>query len=191
MYAKTMGIYWLLVGKIRISRYLISENRRLSKYLITFTQVRILNLFKNKLNVWISILGAVTCVRWSPSGDKLASVSWNQTKLLDFKTGKVLYTGNTSDQSKFSLLKCMIVIQKSYRRSLFSMLHLDNSKGPENKNYSQESRPSLKIQIMTLGIRLCNPDLRTSPYVWIFLFSFVLIVSKKPHLAKSCRTINK
>ena len=40
----------------------------------------------------------IKCVRWSPSGDKLASSSEDQTvKLLDFKTGKVLYTGNTSD----------------------------------------------------------------------------------------------
>ena len=41
MYAKTMEIYWFLVGTIRVSRYLISENRRLSKPLMTFTQVMI------------------------------------------------------------------------------------------------------------------------------------------------------
>ena len=41
MYAKTMEIYWLLVaGRIKL-RYLISENRKLSKPLMTFTQVRI------------------------------------------------------------------------------------------------------------------------------------------------------
>ena len=41
MYAKTMGIYWFLVGPRKISRYLISEYRRLSKPLVAFTQVRI------------------------------------------------------------------------------------------------------------------------------------------------------
>ena len=45
-------------------------------------------------------------MRWSPSGDKLASASWDKAvKLLDFKTGKVLYTGNTSDSGKLSISK--------------------------------------------------------------------------------------
>ena len=39
MYAKTMGISWFLVGQTRKSRYLISENRRLSKPLFAFTHV--------------------------------------------------------------------------------------------------------------------------------------------------------
>ena len=47
MYAKTMEIYWFLVGTIRVSRYLISENRRLSKPLMTFTQVMIWLCLKN------------------------------------------------------------------------------------------------------------------------------------------------
>ena len=75
-------------------------------------------------------------MRWSPSGDKLASAFEDKTvKLLDFKTGKVLYTGNTSDGSKLSISECMIVIQKSYRRHLFSMLHLDKheTKGPREQ----------------------------------------------------------
>ena len=43
-------------------------------------------------------------MRWSPSGDMLASASLDKTvNLLDFKTGKVLYTGNTSDGGKLSL----------------------------------------------------------------------------------------
>ena len=67
-------------------------------------------------------------MRWSPSGDKLASASNDKTaKLLDFKTGKVLYTGNTSDESKLSISNYMIVIQKLYRRSIFSVLHLDKN----------------------------------------------------------------
>ena len=67
-------------------------------------------------------------MRWSPSGDKLASASLDRTvKLLDFKTGKVLYAGNTSDGSKLSLPKYMIVIQKLYRPSLLSVLHLEKN----------------------------------------------------------------
>ena len=43
-------------------------------------------------------------MRWSPSGDMLASASGDKTvALLDFKTGKILYTGMTSDGSKYSL----------------------------------------------------------------------------------------
>ena len=102
-YAKTMEIYWFLVGTMGISRYLISENQSLSKPLRTFTHVS-LDMFKQRLDVWIFILGLIRCVRWSPSGDKVASASHDKTvKLLDFKTGKVLYTGNTSDGSKLSI----------------------------------------------------------------------------------------
>ena len=43
-------------------------------------------------------------MRWSPSGDMLVTASEDKTvALLDFKTGKTLYTGNISDGSKFSL----------------------------------------------------------------------------------------
>ena len=39
-------------------------------------------------------------MRWDLSGDRLASVSKDRTiKVLDFKTGKVLYSGTTSDGS--------------------------------------------------------------------------------------------
>ena len=113
MYAKTMGIYWFLVGTIRISRYLISENRRLSKPFVTFTRVIIWISLKNYLLNYCS-LDAIYCVRWSPSGDKLASAFLDKTvKLLDFKTGKVLYTGNTSDKSKLPISRYMIVIHLS------------------------------------------------------------------------------
>ena len=125
MYAKTMEIYWLPVGTIRVSRYLISENRRLSKPLMTFTQVIIWICLKKDL-MFVFFLVDIRCVRWSPSGDMLASASSDPAvKLLDFKAGKALYTGNTSDGGKLPISECMIVIQKSYRRQLFSMLHLD------------------------------------------------------------------
>ena len=47
-------------------------------------------------------LEEIYCVRWSPSGDMLATASGDQTvALLDFKTGKKLYTGKTSYGSKY------------------------------------------------------------------------------------------
>mgnify|MGYP003879810731 FL=1 len=43
-------------------------------------------------------------MRWSPSGDMLASSSVDKTvALLDFKTGKKLYTGKTPYNCKFTL----------------------------------------------------------------------------------------
>lgn len=45
----------------------------------------------------------INCVRWNVTGDFLATASSDKTtKLLDFKTGKILYTGNSSDGNKFS-----------------------------------------------------------------------------------------
>ena len=86
------------------------------------------------------------CVRWSPSSDKLASASFDKTvKLLDFKTGKVLYTGNTSDKGgKLSISKYMIVIQKLYRRSLFSVFHLDKNETKRTQRARILSRMSTK-----------------------------------------------
>jgi len=48
-----------------------------------------------------NIIGTINSVRWNPSGNMLASASDDKTaKLIDFKTGKVLHTGNTADGSK-------------------------------------------------------------------------------------------
>ena len=50
-------------------------------------------------------IDSISCVRWSPSGDMIASASADTTvALLDLKTGKKLYTGKTSDESKLPLL---------------------------------------------------------------------------------------
>ena len=107
-----MGIYWLLVTWLGISRYLISEDRRLSKPFMSSTHVKIWVCLKKLFFNYLS-LGPINCVRWSPSGDKLASASSDRTvSLLDFQTGKVLYDGKTSDGSKLSISKYMIVIQK-------------------------------------------------------------------------------
>lgn len=78
-------------------------DKRESKVIQTFTDIHNSNIFysfnKFCLVDWIS------CVRWSPAGDMIATSSWDKTvALLDFKTGKPLYTGETSDGSNLSLL---------------------------------------------------------------------------------------
>ena len=117
--------YWIDVcqndGNLLVSggddRIIKIFNKRESKIIKTFDEVHSSNdlaLFKQRFNVWIFIVDQINCVRWSPSGDKLASASDDKTvKLFDFKTGKVLYTGETSNQSKLSISECMIVIYLS------------------------------------------------------------------------------
>ena len=82
-------------------------DKRESKIVKTFDGIHTSNIFFfNKLfrTYTCFSIGQINCVRWSPSGDMLASASGDKTvALLDFKTGKKLYTGNTSDGSKFSL----------------------------------------------------------------------------------------
>ena len=47
----------------------------------------------------------INSVRWSPRGDIIATASFDNTvALVDFKTGKKLYTGKTSDGSKSLLI---------------------------------------------------------------------------------------
>ena len=49
-------------------------------------------------------LDSIYCVRWSPSGDMIASASSDKTiGLFDFKTGKRFYTETTSDESSLLL----------------------------------------------------------------------------------------
>ena len=104
MYARAMETYLLQVVMIRLSRYLTNENPRLSKLSMIFTQVIFLWFMKLFLITNCYYIDSIFCVRWSPSGDMIASASQDQrVALLDFKTGKKLYTGNTSDGSKFSL----------------------------------------------------------------------------------------
>ena len=74
----------------------------------TFDEIHTRNIL-DLFNKWFLtstsyFIEKVKCVRWSPSGDMLVTASEDKTvALLDFKTGKTLYTGNTSDGSKFSL----------------------------------------------------------------------------------------
>ena len=40
------------------------------------------------------------CVRWSPNGDMIATASEdNSAKVIDFKTGKVIYSETAADRS--------------------------------------------------------------------------------------------
>ena len=83
-------------------------DKRKSQVVKAFDGVHTSNLFylfnKSFLNSNCYFLDQINYVRWSPSGDMLASASYDQTvALLDFKTGKKLCTGNTSDGGKFSM----------------------------------------------------------------------------------------
>ena len=71
---------------------------------MVFTPVLFFLFNKSFLTSNCYYIGPINCVRWSPSGDMLASSSYDETvALLDFKTGKKLYTGKTPDGSKFTL----------------------------------------------------------------------------------------
>lgn len=62
-------------------------------------------------------------MRWNPNGDLLAAVSEDKwVKLLDFKTGKVLYSQLTTDFSKWSLV--VNIQYLDIRRRHIGQLHL-------------------------------------------------------------------
>ena len=70
-------------------------------------------------------LDYIKCVRWSPSGDMLATASCDKSaKVIEFKTGKVLHSGTTSDESKLFLSFISMYISIMTRSRLLSMLHL-------------------------------------------------------------------
>lgn len=51
----------------------------------------------------LTTLGEINCVRWNSQGDKVASASSDQTvQLIDFKTGKAVLAGTTTDESQFA-----------------------------------------------------------------------------------------
>ena len=48
------------------------------------------------------LLGGIMCVRWSATGDMLASVSGDKAaKAIDFKAGKIIYSGTSPDSTDF------------------------------------------------------------------------------------------
>ena len=95
MFAQSTEICWRLVTLITKSKFLTNEYRRPSKTSKTFIQVRHFGLLQ--LIIYIDF---VHCVRWSPTGDMIASSSLDTTaKLTDLRTEKVLYSGATPDGS--------------------------------------------------------------------------------------------
>ena len=82
-------------------------DKRESKIVQTYDDIHIGNIFlfnKSFLTSNCYYIDEINCVRWSPSGDMLVSSSGDKTvALLDFKTGKKLYTGKTTDNRKFTL----------------------------------------------------------------------------------------
>ena len=108
MYARAMETYWLLlVAGMMVYWYSTNAHQRLSNILIASTIVILFYLpAKSFATTIYYFIVSINCVRWSPSGDMIASASLDATTvLLDFKTGKKLYTANTSDGSKFSLIR--------------------------------------------------------------------------------------
>ena len=48
-----------------------------------------------------SFIRLIYCVQWSPYGDMIATASYDQyARVIDFKTGKVIYSGTTPDAGK-------------------------------------------------------------------------------------------
>lgn len=108
MFVRAMDICWHQMILIIKSIYLTNGNQQLSKRSIALIQVIIEHFNFSLTNfdlIYVStneILDDINCVRWGPNGNMLASASDDKTmKLLDFKTEKVLYTGTTSDGSKY------------------------------------------------------------------------------------------
>ncbi len=90
-------------------------------------------------------------MRWNPSGDMIASSSWDGTaKLLDLKTGKVLHTDATSDGSKYLLTN---INQSSLilRFGLLCLLYLKSSRSKtKEKTERENSVDNIKKEILSI-----------------------------------------
>jgi WD40 repeat protein len=103
--------FWQTRVKDRQDFWRRSFRQRITFHFWCHTLLRfclLFNLFKiffptSHIHYWFeNILDEIYCVRWNPSCDMIASSSYDKTaKLLDFKTGKVLNTGTTSDGSNY------------------------------------------------------------------------------------------
>ena len=68
-------------------------------------------------------------MRWNPAGDMLASASDDEiVKLLDFKTGKTIHTGNTSDGCKKRLYYPILNLNLISRLCHVCLLPIENDK---------------------------------------------------------------
>ena len=118
MHARAMETYWLQVALLQVWGSLTNENQRMSDLSMAFTKVICFLFNKSFLTSNCYYIDHISCVRWSPSGDMIATASWDKTvALLDFKTGKKLYTEKTSDRSKFHSL-----IHKYYPHSFLEFV---------------------------------------------------------------------
>ena len=88
-------------------KYLTKEKQRLSRFLRFPAKVLcFISLIALFLRSILGFLDEINCIRWSPSGDMIASGSTDETvALLDFKTGKKLYHEKTSTERSFLLLE--------------------------------------------------------------------------------------
>ena len=72
------------------------------------------------------MLDSISCVRWNINGDQLASSSVDSSvNVIDFKTGKVIYTDTTHDKGDYILP--LIVLRSCY----VSVFYLKNKRKSE------------------------------------------------------------
>ena len=91
-------------------------DQRCLKFVKTFDMIHIGKMIQNLLIFLVAlfnityIIERIKCVRWSPNGRALATASNDGTaKILDFRSGKVSYTGKTTDNSKSSYFQSYLI----------------------------------------------------------------------------------
>ena len=136
-----METCWLPEAVIRILKSLTRESQRSLEVLLTVKRVNRLIPFLIisfycccYLYPSHSILDWIRCIRWSPSGDMIASASSDTTvKLLDFNTGKTIHTGETSEKGN------LLHLTSHYpwfmiRKCFLSLLHMSGINWREEGN---------------------------------------------------------
>ena len=70
-----------------------------------YTRVRNFTLFPSNSAQFNFFLESISCVRWDPSGNFLASSSEDKTiQLLDYRIGKAIYSGPHDEPGNFIIL---------------------------------------------------------------------------------------
>lgn len=115
---------------VMASKYLTSEHHRLSKSSVRAMKViRLISFSFPGLNISFNFENCqdeASCVRWNPNGDILAGAFNNGTvKLIDFKTGKFLWTRSDSYESD---LFCVYFLILGIRSSYVCLFHLKRRK---------------------------------------------------------------
>ena len=130
MHAKQTQICLLQEAVAGILIFTTKGSQRSSIFLRTFIQVDKLmsKLLRVVLLDFACIKGTINCVRWDSKGERLVSASSDhKVKMIDFASGKILYTGATLDGRKLSYSQFFIIIiffEINIRTCLFSMLCL-------------------------------------------------------------------